>query len=120
MGIYENVRILDVIGCSLLSVTPSREKPMRKLKLDVNALQVESFVAQPHAERGGTVHGEARQPERDDAGSTTCDGNALYSWLYGTCGTCIGPTYCCQPTWQATCPFTCQYSCPPAPECAGF
>jgi hypothetical protein len=80
---------------------------MRKLKLDVEALQVESFAAHPHATEGGTVHG--RIEYQDD--STGCDGGGWGS-LFGSCncpsvGTCIGPTYCCPPTWRPTCAETC-------------
>jgi hypothetical protein len=79
---------------------------MRKLKLDVDALEVESFVPQSHAAEGGTVHGQ-RGPYNQDWGSTVCDGPAFS--LFGTCincptvGTCIGPTYCCPPSWRPTC-----------------
>ena len=83
---------------------------MRKIKLDVDALHVESFEVDSHAARDGTVHAQF-DPEYDDAGSTACDGGSLASWWYGTCGTCVGPTYCCPPTWRPTCPETC-LSCP--------
>jgi len=92
---------------------------MRKLKLEVDALQVESFVVQPHAAQGGTVQGrwvdpDDRYPVEDD--STGCDGGGWGS-LFGTCagcptvGTCIGPTYCCPRTWQPTCNPTCNMTC---------
>jgi hypothetical protein len=89
---------------------------MRKLKLDVDALQVDSFVALPDAAEGGTVHGHFE----NDPGSTDCDEGTGGWWsLFGTCngcptqGTCIGPTYCCQPTWRETCPYSCPLSCKP-------
>jgi hypothetical protein len=90
---------------------------MRKLKLDVDALQVESFEALPPAGRVGTVHGRVGEWQTlpiDD--SHECDG-AGFGSLFGSCegcptvGTCIGPTYCCPETWKATCPFTCPLSC---------
>lgn len=92
---------------------------MRKLTLDVDTLQVESFVALEHATGGGTVHGQAVQPQyKDTPGSTYCDeGGGSWGSLFGTCnncptmGTCIGPTYCCTPTWQPTCSFSCPPSC---------
>jgi hypothetical protein len=92
---------------------------MRKLKMDVEALQVESFVVQRHAAQGGTVQGQSGTtggptdgPLFPDPDSTDCDGGAWGS-LFGTCagcptvGTCIGATYCCQPTWRPTCNPTC-------------
>jgi len=81
---------------------------MRKLKLDLDSLEVESFVASPPAAQVGTVHGQFVR----DADSTECDGGGWGS-LFGTCdgcptvGTCIGPTYCCPPTWRPTCNPTC-------------
>jgi hypothetical protein len=83
---------------------------MRKLKLDVEALQVESFEAVSRTVEGGTVHGQ--EIFEKDPVSTECDGNGWGS-LFGTCagcptvGTCVGPTYCCPPTWQPTCNPTC-------------
>ena len=87
---------------------------MRKLKLEVDALRVESFVVQRHTPQGGTVHGQSDLQQ--DYGSSGCDGGGWGSW-FGTCagcptvGTCIGPTYCCPPTWRPSCNGTCE-SCP--------
>jgi hypothetical protein len=91
---------------------------MPKLKLDVDALQVESFVADSHAVPGGTVHGLVMEPDYvQTPGSTECDeGDGSWGSLFGTCencptmGTCIGPTYCCPATWR-TCHYTCPASC---------
>ena len=87
---------------------------MRKLKLDVETLQVESFEALPPAAEGGTVHGALNR----DQDSSGCDGSGGWGSLFGTCdgcptvGTCIGPTYCCPPSWRPTCiPSNCG-SCP--------
>jgi hypothetical protein len=92
---------------------------MRKLKLDIAALQVDSFVPGTLPVPGGTVHGRwNRDPE-----STECDGGGWFS-LFGTCegcptvGTCVGPTYCCPPTWRPTCNPSCNVctdtdGCPP-------
>lgn len=89
---------------------------MRKLKLDVDALQVESFAALPPGAEGGTVRGHwVTQKDVDE--STECDGGGWGS-LFGTCdgcptvGTCVGPTYCCPPTWRPTCNPSCNMSCP--------
>lgn len=93
---------------------------MRKLKLDLDALQVDSFAVQSDVMRAGTVNGRIEggtpipYPVGDD--STGCDGGGWGS-LFGSCdcptvGTCIGPTYCCQPTWRPTCNPTCNWSCP--------
>jgi len=70
---------------------------MRKLKLDVETLQVESFEALPAAGRPGTVAARGMD-----------DMEVLYldmGWDAGggggyTVGTCIGPTYCCADTWN--------------------
>jgi len=89
---------------------------MRKLKLDVEFLQVESFVVSSSSGQAGTVNGQITPPNHQDAGSTDCDG-AGWGSLFGTCagcptvGTCIGPTYCCPPTWKYTCPETCWVGC---------
>lgn len=86
---------------------------MRKLKLDVDSLHVDSFEALLPVAEGGTVRG---QDFNQNEGSADCDGGGWWS-LFGTCagcatvGTCIGPTYCCAPTWRASCNGTC-VSCP--------
>ena len=63
---------------------------MRKLKLDVDALAVETFAAADAAEPAGTVHGND-----DDAPSRA--------------------TVCCPPTWQRTCgcpeTWNCTFDC---------
>jgi len=98
---------------------------MRKLKLDVDTLQVESFVAASHAAPGGTVQGQISPPNHDDGGSTTCDGGDWGS-LFGTCincptvGTCVGPTYCCQPTWRPSCLPSCGGVSCPLEDCGGY
>jgi hypothetical protein len=70
---------------------------MRKLKLDVETLQVESFEALPARARRGTVAAHDMDMMEElyldpyyDAG-----GGGAY-----TVGTCIGPTYCCADTWN--------------------
>jgi hypothetical protein len=86
---------------------------MRKLKLDVDSLHVESFEALPSAADGGTVLG---QDLNRDEGSIDCDGGGWGSF-FGTCegcptvGTCIGPTFCCAPTWKDTCNPSCNITC---------
>jgi hypothetical protein len=90
---------------------------MKKLRLDVDALQVESFAAVGYAAPAGTVQGHFNR----DPGSADCDGGGWGS-LFGTCegcptvGTCVGPTYCCPETWRPTCPQTCYATC--AQTCA--
>ncbi|HEY0016733.1 MAG TPA: hypothetical protein VGC13_10455 [Longimicrobium sp.] len=79
---------------------------MRKLKLDVNNLEVTSFDAStnPPAERG-TVQGHKTAPAVTADGSYTCDGSeTCYQTCADTCqGTCSGGvcgswplTYCPQ------------------------
>jgi hypothetical protein len=79
---------------------------MRKLRLDLQSLQVESFAAEtPPPARTGTVRGQDSIEYQD-----VDDG-----WGYGggvnTVGTCIGPTYCCPATWKPTCRDTCFNTC---------
>jgi hypothetical protein len=94
---------------------------MRKLRLDVDALQVDSFAALPTQIANGSVLGHM-QPMQKDVYSTDCDG-AGWGSLFGTCagcptvGTCVGPTYCCTPTWQPTCNPSCNSSCEPNYPC---
>ena len=63
---------------------------MRKLKLDVEALQVESFEAHPGRIGRGTVAAYYEDPI-----SIVEDPEAV-----NTVGTCIGPTYCCPVSWD--------------------
>lgn len=82
---------------------------MRKLKLEIDDLLVESFdVLPPRATGVGTVHGHVFNRDwetYDDA----CQGGG---GGVPTVGTCVGPTYCCAPTWKETCPATCYATCP--------
>ncbi|HEX6039151.1 hypothetical protein [Longimicrobium sp.] len=112
---------------------------MRKLKLKVDDLQVDSFATAPVSAEGGTVRGwavtpDVRIPPTDgcppDGGATagTCIGPTYCCGATGpTNPVCIGPTYCCNPTANTgccppptgTCPGTayvntCNLSCYPA------
>jgi len=75
---------------------------VRKLKLDIETLQVESFEALPTRAQRGTVAGhlmdEAMEPYYQDPWGDAGGGGGGY-----TVGTCIGPTFCCAPTWN--CPI---------------
>jgi hypothetical protein len=77
---------------------------MRKLKLVLDELQVESFTATPEAGMEGTVHGNLgdQGPLYDDPSFNDCYGGGV-----DTVGTCIGPTYCCGVTWKPSCADTC-------------
>lgn len=77
---------------------------MRKLKLDIDELKVESFSVTDPAAGSGTVHGRYEEEPVFVESADQCA---------NTVGTCVGPTYCCPPTWKATCP----YSCYPTGEC---
>ena len=84
---------------------------MRKLRLEIDTLQVESFTPEPGAVgRVGTVHARSEVEDRDyyDIGTTIGSGGGTVPTL----GTCIGPTYCCPATWKQTCPNTCYGTCP--------
>jgi len=79
-----------------------------KLKLEIDELKVESFAVLPHSPAtAGTVHGRFNN---DWNTLVECEGGGGGSGV-NTQGTCIGPTYCCQPTWQQTCMPTCPNTC---------
>jgi hypothetical protein len=71
---------------------------MRKLKLEVGELKVESFSITDSSGPDGTVHGRLKQ---DWGTLADCGGGG------GATGpsnpVCIGPTYCCNPTANTTC-----------------
>jgi hypothetical protein len=80
---------------------------MRKLKLDVDMLLVESFSVASGTPRVGTV--AARVADVDDASlDDYCMGGPI-GGAY-TVGTCIGPTFCCPATWKNTC-LSCEGTC---------
>ena len=66
---------------------------MKKLRLEIDALEVESFEAVPARVRHGTVAAYYEDP-------ATIVLDPSYD---GTCGTCIGPTYCCPVSWDTKC-----------------
>lgn len=79
---------------------------MRKLKLETTELKVESFSVLPAAGSNGTVHGNIGDPNHPDVPSPSFEGCTPGGGAV-TVGTCIGPTYCCPPTWKQTCADTC-------------
>jgi hypothetical protein len=81
-----------------------KEYPMRKLKLDVEELQVDSFETRPARVRRGTVAAHLMDVMYEDP-FEEWDGGGGGGY---TVGTCIGPTFCCAPTWN--CPET--WNCP--------
>jgi len=74
---------------------------MRKLKLDLQALEVESFSVSSPSPGGRTVQGRAVN-EPTNATCIDCEPGATR--------TCIGPTYCCPATWQQTCNASCFFT----------
>jgi hypothetical protein len=79
---------------------------MKKLKLDLGALRVESFAVAPGQERAGTV--AAQVADVDNASlDDYCMGGSIGAY---TVGTCIGPTFCCPATWKSTC-LSCEGTC---------
>jgi hypothetical protein len=52
---------------------------MRKIRLELDRLDVESFEVRPEAAGDGTVHGQWSQPG-------TCDGRVATCQFAGTCG----------------------------------
>lgn len=87
---------------------------MRKLKLDLDDLEVESFTTSPKEARGGTVVG---YETRIACGVETvdypksCDG--VCTSYYCTDEDSCSPTWCveCGYTNQVTCPGTCWATC---------
>jgi hypothetical protein len=74
---------------------------MRKLKLNIQDLDVESFSVASPADGSGTVEGRAVfQPT-----SVSC-----IDCVGGGTWTCIGPTLCCPATWQQTCNASCFFT----------
>jgi hypothetical protein len=104
---------------------PSKEKPMNKIRLELDTLAVESFSTTPtDAESRGTVHGH-RPPFTQglECASEVCEteGCATYATDCGTCaatacgtcatncGTCYDAT--CGNTYCGTCDPYCCCSC---------
>jgi hypothetical protein len=80
-----------------------------KLKLEIEELKVESFAVLPYStERAGTVHGRSVENLEPISGYA-CDGGGGGGGY--TEGTCIGPTFCCAPTWRPSCMPTCANTC---------
>lgn len=77
---------------------------MRKLRLDLDKLHVESFSITASPPPAGTVNGRALEPNYREVPATydTCDSGAGGGGAY-TVGTCVGPTFCCPPTWKVSC-----------------
>lgn len=94
---------------------------MRKFKLELDALNVESFAPAEGEEGAGTVHAHGRPPPADPptnpcvatetCGIDTCQASCAGS-CFGSCyGTCAGAT--CDATCFATCAYTCDFGCQP-------
>jgi hypothetical protein len=69
---------------------------MKKIRLSLDALRVESFETGGEPREGGTVHAHATRPNQN-----TC----AFS-----CATCITCQTCPKPTFEESCPETC--TCP--------
>ena len=80
---------------------------MRKLKLQIDELKVDSFAVNPAAGMDGTVRGnvDPNGPYNQDPSFNDCYGGGV-----NTVGTCIGPTYCCGATWKPSCALTCIFT----------
>ena len=93
---------------------------MKKLRLELDALEVESFDVARAGPSTGTVHGHITatqcntSPDRTCAGYLTCAFNSCDGWCtagnctdYGTCdATCIHCTQTCETGCEQTC-FSC-------------
>ncbi|HEX6748651.1 MAG TPA: hypothetical protein VF092_15240 [Longimicrobium sp.] len=80
---------------------------MKKLRLDVAVLRVESFAVAPSAVSVGTVAARSGPFDQDDGSLDYCGGGGGGAY---TVGTCIGPTFCCPATWKPTC-NSCEGTC---------
>ncbi|WP_420129070.1 hypothetical protein [Longimicrobium sp.] len=96
---------------------------MRKVKLDLDTLDVESFTTSGAEKDSGTVLGHASLACTGENGNTcgggnschggyTCDGAATCN--YRTCDTVCGTYYC---VTADSCQFSCVYTC--AVACSG-
>jgi len=103
---------------------------MGKLKLDLDALAVETFETTQPDESQGTVHGNQQQGTFQTLFQVSCGGScihcggvATFQSCFQTCGqtcpqvqtcglTCQGTCFgTCQVTCQRTCGFTCYATC---------
>jgi hypothetical protein len=84
---------------------------MRKIRLDVDDLQVVSFATQGVEKERGTVRGHV-QTEWNTCQGGTCDpGNTCWDSCDGVCGTyfCVSQGSC----WNASCIQSCLQTCAP-------
>ncbi|HEU0012185.1 MAG TPA: hypothetical protein VFQ45_00805 [Longimicrobium sp.] len=64
---------------------------MQKVKLDLDALEVESFETAPESVERGTIYGHATLVCTDQFSCTTCDiDDSNVSWGYVSCGATCG------------------------------
>jgi hypothetical protein len=83
---------------------------MRKLKLSLDALQVDSFHATAGASARGTVPGHSWTQYADESCFGTCDGGCTRDW--GSCnGGCGSGGVSCYGTCNASCNGTCNATC---------
>ena len=91
---------------------------MRKIRLDLDELSVESFETNgAGAERKGTVQAHA-QTEWNTCQGDTCDpGNTCWDSCDGVCGTyfCATQDSC----WNPSCVNSCAFTCAPCNPTAG-
>jgi hypothetical protein len=80
---------------------------VRKLKLAIDELKVDSFSVTMWPTPSGTVDARVLDPDYDDIPSPSLE--ACYPGTGGggggvyTVGTCVGPTYCCPVSWKPSC-----------------
>lgn len=90
---------------------------MKKMKLDLDQLSVETFATTSGEDDEGTVVGNQVRPPRtlrtcwDTCGTCICQltGRRTCDTCYRTCDQTCGPT--CELTCQFTCPRTCMETC---------
>lgn len=83
---------------------------MSKLRLDLDALQVESFDTRPGASRPrGTVQGHGRDTDLAACGDATFPVSCWDDSCAGSCASCDGS--CVAGTCAASCNGTCAVSC---------
>ena len=92
-----------------ISLTALRRIPMRKLRLDLDALVVDSFDSSPGRRDGrGTVRGHATE-----AGGNTCDYcvvNATHEFVSCYASDCGCPVWTQQGCYSAGCSVTCRWA----------
>jgi hypothetical protein len=95
---------------------------MRKLKLSLDELQVESFHANANGSLRGTVPGNEWTEHADESCFGTCDGGCTKDWgsCNGGCGTGVSCNGTCVASCNGTCAASCNGTCNCSVGCTGY